>query len=198
MGEIKVDFSEPGDIRKMLDLEAEIFPADGLVSQDLFEAAYKNNPLQFMSAKDSSDYLWGYICSYPITRELEQKMLIGSFEPDEHLQEGSTVKFEDGAEINCYVGIVVRNERTDVAAQLLFSMVKYARVLMRKNIKIRKLYAVTYSPEGKLLCKKMGFRHKLDLSPFANGFLPQLYVLDMKEDNNSMLIRKIQRLYSIK
>lgn len=193
----KINFTDSDDIKMMADLAMDLWPAEAVYSFNEMMEFYKAHPYMIMAARDENDYLMGYIGLVPL-RDKEFNMLLeGTFVEKDDFTIECCIPLEEcsGKTVNCYVpSIVTRNQNTDVAAMLLFAMIKYVRKYKELGIKIRLIAAEAYSKEGANICEKLGFECVEVQKPLSNGFRPRVYILDLLKENSSFLISKVQRI----
>lgn len=192
---ITVSFGTKSDLQLMRNLDFDIYPIEGIVKENTSIHRLNKDPYQYLVAKDGDYILQGYLNIVSVTDQAFKKILEGKWVDSEDLIADNILSLTPNSEINCYItSIVTRNDNREVAAQLLFGLLRYVRLLSKKNIKLNKIAAISFSKDGERLCRKLGFEPIMYMEQLSCGFIPCLYLLDLKKDNSSFLINKIRKI----
>lgn len=196
---ITVAFGTSEDLQPMIDLDYDIYPVEGIVTTESVIERFNKDNYQYLVAKDEHNNLQGYLNIVSMPDHAFNKIVEGNWSESEELVADNILSLTSNTEINCYItSIIVRDYNSEVAQQLLYGLLKYARLLSHKHITINKIAAIAFSREGENLCKKLAFEPMKRLEQLNCGFVPIVYLLDFKKENPSYLIQKIQKISSAK
>lgn len=188
-----VDFMKKEEIPALVDLELDLYPAECVFPVEGWSELYDKNNYINLVARDENQKVVGVLNIMPMTQKLFDKVLNGTYEFLEDLSYDSILPFEDNMTADFHFGTFVTKEK-EVAVSLMFGLIKYARLLRKKNIKMNRLSCIIASPEGQHLCESLGFDIIHEFESYGNGFAGGILVLDMNKKSKSFLINKIQRI----
>lgn len=188
-----VSFMEYEDIPSIVDLELDLYPAECVFPEDSWKELFSKNKYINLIAKDETGKVIGGLNIMPLTKDTFNKILDGTFDAWEDLKYNTILPLEDNMTADFHFGSFVTKEK-EVAAQLMFGLIKYARLLKKKNIKINRLSCNIGSQQGQDLCDKLGFEKLHEFEPYGDGFTGKSLILDMNKESKSFLINKIRKI----
>lgn len=196
---VNIDFAKVADIPLIINLDYEIYPVEGIMDQSVVEERFYQNPYQWLLAKDDKGNLLGYLNIIPMQTQTFEKLLNGEFIEGEELVSKNLLELKNEAVLDLYIAsIAAKDHNKEVAFNLLFSLIKYTRFLTKKDIRLNRIAAISFTEEGQELCEKIGFDYITKEEPLMCGFVPNVYLLDLKKKTKSIFINKIKKINKIK
>lgn len=154
---------------------------------------YKVNPAIDYVVKREGIVI-GYITIMPMKHQIIEKLMRGEIrgwdiKPDDILP------FMPGVPLECYVGVAVRPgvyKPERYGMRLLIGILDQLNEYARKGIFIKKMYAVSDTPDGVKLSRNLGFKEE----PPALGSTFRQYILDTEESDSPFVKEYMKNLKS--
>ncbi|HEY0754008.1 MAG TPA: hypothetical protein VGD98_08620, partial [Ktedonobacteraceae bacterium] len=134
----------------------------------------------------------GYVTIMPMKQEPLQKLMRGQIrgwdiKPDDILP------FTPGTPLECYTGAAVRSgvyKPEKYGMRLLAGVLDRLNGYAQKGIFIKRLYAVSDTPDGVKLCRDLGFKEE----PPAQGSTFNQFILDSEESTSPFIEEYLKNL----
>lgn len=142
---------------------------------------YKVNPAIDYVVKQEG-IVTGYITIMPMKHETIEKLMKGQLRGWD-IKPEDILPFEPGKPLECYTGAAIRAgvyKPEKYGMRLLIGTMKRLREYAQEGIFIKKMYAVSDTPDGVKLSRDLGFEEQ---APAAGSTFNQ-YVLDMEKSSN--------------
>jgi hypothetical protein len=143
---------------------------------------YQSNPdIDFVVKQDGE--ILGYVTIMPLKHDIIEKLMEGKIRGWD-IKADDVLSYKPGKPVECYVGAAIKagvQHQEKYGMRLLSGTMKELREFAKKGIAIKKLYAVSDTPDGEKLSSDLGFEE----SPPAPNSTFKQYTLDMETSNSS-------------
>lgn len=138
---------------------------------------YKSNPdIDYVVKQEG--IVTGYVTIMPLKHETIEKLMTGKIRGWD-IKAEDILPFTPGMPLECYTGIAVKAgvyKPEKYGMRLIAGIIRVFREFARNGIMIKKLYAVSDTPDGVKLSRDLGFEE----TPPAPGSTFKQYVLDFE------------------
>jgi len=142
---------------------------------------YKSNPeIDYVVKKEG--VVVGYVTIMPLEHEIIEKLMSGKIRGWD-IRPENVLPFKPGVPLECYTGIAIRTgiyKQEKYGMRLLLGIMDTLKELSKRGVLIKRLYAVSDTPEGIKLSKGLGFEEK----PPAVGSTFKQYILDAETSDS--------------
>jgi len=156
---------------------------------------YKKNPeIDYVVKQDG--IVAGYVTIMPLKHETIEGLLTGKIRGWD-IKQDDILPFTPEIPVECYTGIAVRAgvyKPEKYGMRLILGIMETMLELARKGVSIKKLYAVSDTPDGVKISRDLGFE---ETSP-APGSTFRQFTLDLETSNSPYALEYRQALASLK
>lgn len=169
------------DIQGIYDVNVSLWGALNATSIEVRRSWYKSNPkIDYVVKKEG--IVAGYISIMPLKPEVISQLMAGKIRGWD-IKAEDVLPFTPGTPLECYTGVAVRSgvyKSEMYGVRLLLGIIDVLEEMGREGIIIKRLYAVSDTPDGVSLSRRLGFDEKLP----AEGSTFKQYVLDIETSNS--------------